>query len=77
MEGLLSGLLGVFVTILLNIPITKIMRNMTNISYIGSSLPKKAAIILVIISVSLTLLAGIIPSSIAAKKDPVEALQSE
>lgn len=77
MEGLLSGLLGVFVTILLNIPITKIMRNMTNIPYIGSSLPNKAAIILVIISVSLTLLAGIIPSSIAAKKDPVEALQSE
>lgn len=77
MEGLMSGLLGVFVTILLNIPITKIMRNVTNISYIGSSLPNKAAIILVTISVSLTLLAGIIPSSIAAKKDPVEALQSE
>ena len=77
MEGLLSGLLGVFVTILLNIPITKIMRNMTNISYIRSSLPIKAGVILVIISVLLTLIAGIIPSSIASKKDPVEALQSE
>ena len=77
MERLLSGIIGVVVTILLNIPITKIMRNVTNISYIGSSLPNKAAIILVIISVSLTLIAGIIPSSIAAKKDPVGALQSE
>ncbi|MDU3688066.1 MAG: FtsX-like permease family protein [Anaerococcus hydrogenalis] len=77
MEGLLSGLLGVIVTILLNIPISKIIQNMTNISYIKSSLPIKAGIILVIISVLLTLLAGIIPSSIAAKKDPVEALQSE
>lgn len=77
MEGLLSGLLGVIVTILLNIPISKIIQNVTNISYIKSSLPIKAGIILVIISVLLTLLAGIIPSSIAAKKDPVEALQSE
>lgn len=77
MEGLLSGLLGVIVTILLNIPISKIIQNMTNISYIKSSLPIKAGVILVIISVLLTLLAGIIPSSIAAKKDPVEALQSE
>lgn len=77
MEGLLSGLLGVIVTILLNIPISKIIQNMTNISYIRSSLPIKAGVILVIISVLLTLLAGIIPSSIAAKKDPVEALQSE
>lgn len=77
MEGLLSGLLGVLVTILLNIPISKIIQNVTNISYIKSSLPIKAGIILVIISVLLTLLAGIIPSSIAAKKDPVEALQSE
>lgn len=77
MEGLLSGLLGVIVTILLNIPISKIIQNMTNISNIKSSLPIKAGVILVIISVLLTLLAGIIPSSIAAKKDPVEALQSE
>ncbi|PMC81407.1 ABC transporter ATP-binding protein/permease [Anaerococcus hydrogenalis] len=77
MEGLLSGLLGVIVTILLNIPISKIIQNMTNISYIRSSLPIKAGVILVIISVLLTLIAGIIPSSIASKKDPVEALQSE
>lgn len=77
MEGLLSGLLGVIITSLLNIPISKIIQNMTNISYIKSSLPIKAGVILIIISVLLTLLAGIIPSSIAAKKDPVEALQSE
>lgn len=77
MEGLLSGLLGVILTILLNIPISKVIRNLTDISYISSTLPAKAAIILIIISVLLTLIAGIIPSSIAAKKDPVEALQSE
>lgn len=75
--GLLSGVLGVVITMLLNIPISNIMQNVTGISYIGSSLPPVAGVILVIISVSLTLIAGIIPSSMASKKDPVEALASE
>lgn len=75
--GLLSGLLGVLVTVLLNIPISNIMQNVTGISYIGSKLPIIAGVVLVIISVTLTLIAGIIPSSMAAKKDPVEALASE
>lgn len=75
--GLLSGLFGIGLTSLLNIPISKIMQNLTNISYISSKLPVVAGIMLVIISVFLTLVAGIIPSSMAAKKDPVEALASE
>ncbi|WP_262123331.1 ABC transporter ATP-binding protein/permease [Anaerococcus sp. Marseille-Q5996] len=75
--GLLSGLLGVGITMLLNIPITNIIRNLTGVDYIASSLPVEAAGILVLISIILTLIAGIIPSSMAAKKDPVEALREE
>ena len=75
--GFLSGLIGIGVTMLLNIPITNIIRNLTGVDYIASTLPAKAAAALVIISVLLTLIAGIIPSSMAAKKDPVEALREE
>lgn len=75
--GLLSGLLGVGITMLLNIPITNIIRNLTGVDYISSTLPVEAAGILVLISIILTLIAGIIPSSMAAKKDPVEALREE
>ena len=75
--GLLSGLIGVGVTMLLNIPITNIIRNLTGVDYISSTLPAEAGAILVLISVLLTLIAGIIPSSMAAKKDPVEALREE
>ncbi|WP_073997446.1 ABC transporter ATP-binding protein/permease [Anaerococcus urinomassiliensis] len=75
--GLLSGLIGVGVTMLVNIPITNLIRNLTGVSDISSKLPAQAAGILVLISVILTLIAGIIPSSMAAKKDPVEALREE
>ena len=75
--GLLSGLLGIGITMLLNIPITNIIRNLTGVDYITSTLPVEAAGILVLISIILTLIAGIIPSSMAAKKDPVEALREE
>ncbi len=75
-EGLCAGLLGILVTILLNIPINIIIKNMVDISSI-SQLPVNGAIILVIISVILTVIAGFIPSKIAAKKDPVEALRTE
>lgn len=75
--GLLSGLIGVGVTMLLNIPITNIIRNLTGVDYISATLPAEAGAILVLISVLLTLIAGIIPSSMAAKKDPVEALREE
>lgn len=75
--GLLSGLIGIGVTMLLNIPITNVIRDLTGVDYISSTLPAEAAGILVLISVLLTLIAGIIPSSMAAKKDPVEALREE
>ena len=75
--GLLSGLIGIIITTLLNIPITNTIRNLTGVDNIASTLPANAAGVLVIISVLLTLIAGIIPSSMAAKKDPVEALREE
>lgn len=75
--GLLSGLIGVGISSFLNIFITKIMVKKTGIATIGSVLPKEAALILIAISVVLSLIAGLIPSRIAAKKDPVEALSAE
>ena len=75
--GLLSGLIGVGLTYIFNIFITRIMVNMSGFADISSTLPKGAAVVLILISVGLSLLAGLIPSRIAAKKDPVEALSAE
>lgn len=75
--GLLSGLIGIGATTLVNIPISNLIQKMSGIDNIYSTLPPKAGLILVLISVGLTLIAGIIPSSIAAKKDPVKALAQE
>lgn len=74
--GLASGLIGIGATILINIPISLIAKNLTGISNIAV-LPYEAGIILVIISVVLTMIAGLIPSKLAAKKDPVIALRGE
>ena len=75
-EGLTAGMIGILVTILLNIPINIIIKKIVNISNI-SKLPVGGAIILVAISVVLTVIAGLIPSRMASKKDPVEALRTE
>ena len=75
--GLISGAFGVGLTILLNIPITFIIRKVTDISIIKVSLPSIAGAILTLISVVLTIIAGLIPSSTASKCDPVTALRSE
>lgn len=75
-EGLGAGILGILVTIILNIPINIIIKNIVNISNI-SKLPLIGALTLIIISVLLTVIAGFIPAKIASKKDPVEALRTE
>ena len=75
--GLSSGLLGVGVTWLLCIPINLVLHHLTGIGNLSATLPPAVAAALVAISVLLTLIAGIIPSRSAAKKDPVEALRSE
>ncbi len=74
--GLVSGLLGVGVTVLLNIPINMVIYHVSQIPDV-SKLPLLGGTLLVLISVGLTLIAGLIPSGVAAKKDPVEALRSE
>jgi len=75
--GFTSGLLGVIVTYLLCIPINAIILYLTEIPGLKAQLPIEVAVILVCISVMLTLIAGIIPSRSAAKKDPVVALRTE
>lgn len=75
-EGAFAGIMGILVTFLLNLPINKIIKASLNISGIAA-LPIKGAIILIIISIFLTLIAGLIPSRMASKKDPVEALRTE
>ncbi len=75
--GFSSGLLGVVVTYLLCIPINIILRFATGLDNLRAFLPWEAALLLIVISVMLTLFAGIIPSRSAAKKDPVVALRTE
>ena len=74
--GLGAGLLGIGVSLLLTIPINIVLKHFTELSGLAS-LPWLGGIILVAISVVLTLVAGLIPARIAAKKDPVEALRTE
>lgn len=75
-EGLVAGAIGIGITLLLNIPINIIIKSLTGISRI-SSLPITGAVGLILLSVLLTVIAGFIPSKMAAKKDPVVALRSE
>ncbi len=74
--GLSAGLLGILLTVILNIPINMIIDHLAGVSSIAH-LPIGGAIILVVISVLLTVVAGLIPAKMASKKDPVEALRTE
>lgn len=74
--GLIAGLLGIGITILLTFPINSLIYAITGVT-INVALPPIGGIILVIISMILTIIAGLIPSKMASKKDPVEALRTE
>ncbi len=75
--GFVSGALGIIISFLLTIPINAIIHHLTGFNNLSAQLPIAGAVILVIISMVLTFIAGLIPSGIAAKKDPVVALRSE
>ena len=75
--GLAAGALGILTTLILCIPITAIVQALTGLDNIRAILPWQGAVVLVVISMVLTLIAGIIPSRSAAKKDPVVALRTE
>ena len=76
-EGFVSGAMGIGVSLLLLIPINMLVHHLTGIGALSAILPWRAGVILVLISMILTLIAGLIPSRLAAKKDPVEALRTE
>jgi putative ABC transport system permease protein len=74
--GLLAGLVGIVTTVILCVPISLIARDVTGIGSLTAVLPWYGYL-LVVLSVGLTLIAGLFPSRMAAKKDPVTALRSE
>ena len=74
--GFAAGMLGIIVTLILNIPINIIINALSGIAGVAS-LPLVGGIALVVISVILTTIAGLLPASMASKKDPVVALRTE
>ena len=74
--GLLAGFVGILVTVLLCIPVSIIAQSITGISSLNAILPWYGYL-LILLSVGLTVIAGLFPSRVAANKDPVEALRSE
>lgn len=74
--GLSSGLLGIIIALILTIPVNSIIKNITDLSNVAKLNPLHATI-LIIISMSLTVIGGLIPSNMASKKDPVESLRTE
>ncbi|MBQ8850072.1 MAG: ABC transporter ATP-binding protein/permease [Clostridia bacterium] len=75
--GLVAGVIGIVSTVILCIPVNIIIQYLSGFSNINASMPWLAGIILVLISMGLTMIAGLIPARNASKKDPVEALRSE
>jgi putative ABC transport system permease protein len=74
--GLVAGLMGILIAVLLNIPINMVINHVAGLKNVAR-LPILGGVALVLISVLLTMIGGLIPSKLAAKKDPVEALRSE
>lgn len=74
--GLVSGVLGILITVLLDIPVNAIIYHVAGVENLAA-VPAGAGVVLVFISVALSLIAGVVPSRMAAKKDPVTALRTE
>ena len=74
--GLISGMIGVGITVLLTLPINSIIYALSGVA-VHATVSVTQATVLVLISLGLTILAGLIPAKMASKKDPVEALRSE
>ena len=74
--GFVAGLIGIGVTVILNIPINAVIYHLAGLTGVAK-LPVAGGVLLVAISVLLTMIGGLIPSRVASKKDPVEALRSE
>lgn len=75
--GLLAGLFGIGITLVLILPINLILHHFTGIAYLNASLPLTGGTVLVLLSMLLTVIAGLIPARSASKKDPVVSLRSE
>ena len=74
--GLTSGAIGIIITCILNLLINVIIKNVTGV-IVTAELPIVGAIVLIVISTLLTIIAGLIPSKVASKKDPVIALRTD
>ncbi|MBR3385775.1 MAG: ABC transporter permease, partial [Atopobiaceae bacterium] len=75
-EGLIAGIFAIAVVLAASVPVNAYILETRNVPNI-MQLPAREALILIGISVGLTVLAGLIPSSAASRRDPVEALRSE
>ena len=75
--GFGAGVIGILASLLIIIPINLVLHALTGIDELSAQLPVVGAVTLVIISMLLTFIAGLVPSHIAAKKNPVEALRTE